>query len=658
MRNLSTPSIILIILINFIVCITSKAETDNLNNVNRSKLFFKYLQDKNWQDADNLIKKINNTTLKKILLSQKFLDKEYKNITFKQVTQFLNQNPKWPQRGPLKSRAESLIDDNYNKKEVYQWFSKNSPITSNGHKYYALAASQIVTDTKQLTPIIKNGWIYGCFNEKEQLAFHKKFKRFLNKNDTIKRIDNLISKGSITLAKSLFHLVDAKYKRSFEAQIAFYKKDKNAQKLFRGIQKEYRTPGAVYQYINSIKKDLPDSKKVIGLLQSIKDYRLYENDFLKVQTYIAREYIEHKKYNDAYRMASNHFARSADNIRDIEFLSGWLSLRFLNKPDLAIKHFKKFNQVVKPPISVSRGLYWLGRAYAQNGNNEEAIKLYKKAANKFGYTFYGQAATVEMGVSKLKLPEKISVDPAKNAKVIKNNELLLATNLITKHAPQSPLARIYLENLIDKTQKSDIATVALAVQTTYPHHKVWMSRRALQKHVLIENYSYPDPYKTTKMPTEKSLVYSIIRQESSFEKSVVAYDNGLGLMQLMKPTACDTAKKLNMKCQIKRLTQDANYNITIGSHYLADMIEAHEGSYILAIAAYNAGPHRTERWLGLHGDLRKFKHHHKVIDWIESIPFPATRNYVQRVLENLQIYRTILNKNNKFILKHDLLRKK
>jgi soluble lytic murein transglycosylase len=129
----------------------------------------------------------------------------------------------------------------------------------------------------------------------------------------------------------------------------------------------------------------------------------------------------------------------------------------------------------------------------------------------------------------------------------------------------------------------------------------------------------------------------------------------MGLMQLMEPTACDTAKKLAIKCNLKNLTNDAYYNLTLGSHYLADMLKEHKNYYILAIAAYNAGPHRVKKWLDLYGDLREFKDYHQAIDWIESIPFSVTRNYVQRVLENLQIYRAILNKDGKFKLKQDLL---
>ena len=655
MRNIHRLSIILTILVNFCLCVEVLANKKDSSNDKSYKQVFECIKNKNWKEAEYLAKKINDKTLFKIVLSQEFLDKNYKNTDFKKIVNFLNQNPKWPQNTLLKVRAETLIDDNYNKKEIYQWFSKHPPITSCGYKYYALAASQILTDVNQLIFIIKDGWIYGDFNKDEQIAFYRKFKKFLSKDDIIKRIDNLIWKGSTTLAKSLFNLADSRYKKAFEVQIAFSNKNKDAKKLFRNVPKEYYTSGVVYQYINSRKSELPESNEIVNLINSIKHYQFHENDFVKVQTYIAREYIENKRYKDAYRLASNHFATSPDNVRDIEFLAGWLALRFLNKPDLAIEHFKKFNQVVKTPISVSRGLYWLGRAYAQSGKKEQARKLYEQTAHRFGYTFYGQVATIEIGATKLRLPPRITANHSKNDNLIKNSENLKAANLVSKYAAGSSLVKIYLENLVDSTEKEDVLAIALATKTSQPHHKVWISRRALQKHVFIDHYSYPDPYKIKKIPTEKSLVYSIVRQESSFEKAVIASDNGMGLMQLMKPTACDTAKKLAMKCQLNRLTQDAHYNLTLGSHYLADMIKTHQGSYVLAIAAYNAGPHRVKKWLSLHGDMRKFRNYHQVIDWMESIPFPATRNYVQRVLENLQIYRAILNKNGKFKLKYDLL---
>ena len=655
MRNIRRLSIILTILTNFCLYSDVLANKKDSSEDKSYKQVFEYIQNKNWQDAEHLAKKIGDKILFKIVLSQEFLDSNYKNTDFKKIVNFLKQNPKWPQNASLKTRAEGLINENFDKTEIYHWFSKNPPITGCGYKYYALAASQILTDVNQLTPIIKDGWIYGSFNKDEQIDFYRRFKKFLSKDDIIKRADNLIWKGSTTLAKSLFNLVDAGYTKAFEAQIAFSDNNKDAKKLFRTVPKEYYTSGLVYHYINSIKSELPESNEIVNLVNSIKRYQFHENDFLKVQTYLAREYIENKRYKDAYQIASNHFATSDDNVRDIEFLSGWLALRFLNEPDLAIEHFKKFNQVVKPPISVSRGLYWLGRAYAQSGKKEEARKLYEQNAHRFGYTFYGQVASMEIGAKKLRLPPKVVANHNKNDDVIKNSENLKAADLVSKYAGSSGLVKIYLEGLVDATDEEDVLAIVLATKTSKPHHKVWLSRRALQKHVFIDHYSYPDPYKINHLPTEKSLVYSIVRQESSFEQSVIAPDKGMGLMQLMEPTACDTAKKLEIKCRVKSLTQDPHYNLTLGSNYLAEMLKKHQNSYVLAIAAYNAGPHRVKKWLNLYGDMRKFKDYHEVIDWIESIPFPATRNYVQRVLENVQVYRAILNKDEKFKLRQDLL---
>lgn len=648
-------SMILIIAVKSFFCVDVLAtKLKPLDNILYKKVF-ECIKNKKWQDAEHFAKKTDNKTLFKIVLSQEFLDENYKNNDFRKIVNFLKQNPQWHQNSLLRLRAESLIDNNFNKNEIYQWFSRYPPVTALGYKCYALAASEILIDTNQLAFILKDAWIYGAFNKDEQIAFYKKFRKFLGKNDTIKRIDNLIWKGASTLAKSLFYLVDPKYTEAFEAQIAFTNKNENAEKLFKKVLKEYYTPGLVYQYINSKKDDLPEINELIKLICSTKHYQFHENSLLRVQAYIARECIAKKRYEDAYKIASKNFATSAENIRDIEFLSGWIALRFLNKTDLAIKHFKKFNRVATTPISISRGLYWLARSYTKSGKKEKATHLYQKIAYQFGYTFYGQVATIELGETKLRLPTKITVNHNKNNTLIKSGENLKAANLVTQYSQESSLVKIYLESLIDLTKEEDVLVTALTAKTFQYYHKVWLSRRALQKHIFIENYSYPDPYRIKKLPTEKSLVYSIIRQESSFEKSVIASDSGMGLMQLMKPAACDTAKKLYIKCFLNKLTEDAHYNLTLGSHYLADMIRTYQGSYVLAITAYNAGPYRVKRWLSLHGDIKKFRNYHNVIDWIESIPFPATRNYVQRVLENLQIYRVILNKSNKLKLKQDLL---
>lgn len=619
------------------------------------KQTFEYIKKRNWLNAENLAKQSKDRALLEVVLSQKFLDSNYPNTTFSQIADFLDKNPKWPQNEALKVRAECLLDGSSQKSQVYAWFKRNKPKTGSGHKYYALAAAEVVKDQAALTPIIKNGWIYGSFGKEEQDKYYNKFKKYLNVQDNVNRVDNMIWKGSTTAAKSAFNLVSPAYRKSFEAQIAIINMKGDYYKLFKAVPKEYYTQGLVFQYINSRKSDLPNAKEIVSMVNLIRHNKGHEDDFWKVQCYLVREYIQNKRFKDAYMVASNHFAISPANVSEAEFLSGWLALRFLNQPDVAIKHFKKLQEVVKTPISLARGLYWLGRAHAAKGQNKEAKQYYQHAAHKFGYTYYGQVATMELGEKKLRLPPKVTLANHRNDAHTKNNDILRATKLVSKYGSNG-MAQTYLTALVNSTElEEEILAIALEMQDIRLHHRVWMSKNATQKHVFIDHLSYPTPYKVQALPLEEALTYSIIRQESVFDQHAKSSANAMGLMQLIKPTACETAKKLDMKCDVSGLTQDPKYNITLGTHNLAKTIANYRNAYILAIASYNAGPGRVNEWLKLYGDPRILKDVHKVLDWIEILPFKETRDYVQRVLENLQIYRTIINKDGKFMLREDLL---
>lgn len=650
-----------IILITFITLIFSyqALATRREPADNSYKQAFEYIKKKQWSNAENLARKLGDNALMKIIVSQEFLDPDYSGSSFEKITGFLQKNPGWPGSESLKSQGENLINGSTDKTAIYKWFKKNPPITGSGYKYYALATAEVISDPEQLAPVIKNGWIYGCFNKEEQSAFYNRFKKYLTKEDHIRKIDNMLWKGNITGARKSLHLVSGGYQKSFEAQIAMIESKKDPAKLFKQVPKEYYTSGLIYRYINFQKGHIPASKEIAELIKIAKSRKDHGDDFWKLQSYLAREYIEHKRFNDAYLVATNHFAKSAANISDAEFLAGWLALRFLHKPKLAVSHFKEFGTVVKTPMSLARGLYWLGRAQAANGDKQGARKLYEQAAYQYGYTFYGQVATMELGAKKLYLP--LGKIPAKTltadhyAHHIKNSDLLKATKIISKYS-NNALARSYLDALINSAKtEEEITAITLSMQDHKLHHKVWFSKGAIGKHVFMSHIAYPTPYKVSHLPTEAAFTYSILRQESVFDQFAISSASAMGLMQIVKPTACDTARKLKLKCDVKRLTNNPDYNLQLGSHYLAQMLSKYQNSYILTSASYNAGPGRINKWLGIYGDPRNLKDPHKVLDWMESIPFAETRNYVQRVLESLQIYRAILTKGNKFDLKQDLL---
>jgi soluble lytic murein transglycosylase len=299
----------------------------------------------------------------------------------------------------------------------------------------------------------------------------------------------------------------------------------------------------------------------------------------------------------------------------------------------------------------------LARSHEELGHKEESHKLYEVAARKYGYIFYGQAANLKLGRTRLHLPGNINIEAAlKDAPIsLRDKQIAEEVRIVAKYGGDN-LARTYITGAVKEAKgKNSILVIAKAlkgVNNTY--YKVCFAKKAAARGVFLKNYAYPTPYKLIGAQIEPALIYSIIRQESVFDSKAVSCAKAKGLMQIIHTTACETARKIGAKCEPAKLNSHPEYNIKLGSNHLREMIERYNGSIILAFGAYNAGPQRIDKWLKTYGDPRKTDNIDKVIDWLELIPFGETRNYVQRVLENLQVYRTVLNKNGKFKLKQDL----
>ena len=139
---------------------------------------------------------------------------------------------------------------------------------------------------------------------------------------------------------------------------------------------------------------------------------------------------------------------------------------------------------------------------------------------------------------------------------------------------------------------------------------------------------------------EPSLVLGVTRQESGFDPAVRSHADARGMMQLLPSTASSVARKMGMSFTPARL-YEAEYNMQLGSSFLGQLVDRFSGSYIMAAAGYNAGPGRLPQWSAFCGDPRGGSS--DPLDFIECIPFGETRNYVMRVLENMQVYRAKMN---------------
>jgi soluble lytic murein transglycosylase len=217
--------------------------------------------------------------------------------------------------------------------------------------------------------------------------------------------------------------------------------------------------------------------------------------------------------------------------------------------------------------------------------------------------------------------------------------------------------RAFVNTLSDaaRTPGEHALIADLAEEIGRPDLGVGAAKKALYAGVTLLRAGYPVIRLPQAAGSERALLLALTRQESAFDTNALSPTGARGLMQLMPATARQVAKSLSLPYADRRLSADGLYNLTLGRTYLDRLIGNFNGSYVLAIAAYNAGAARVHQWVEQFGDPRGPGT--DAVDWVETIPFGETRNYVQRVLENLQVYRLrIGDRSLAFSLPSDLRR--
>ena len=365
----------------------------------------------------------------------------------------------------------------------------------------------------------------------------------------------------------------------------------------------------------------------------------------KERAILTRSLIYRKKYQLAYKVSSNHSMSNGPEYAEAEWLSGWVAATFLNDQSLALQHFKNFYYNVGYPISLSRGSYWIARTYKQMGNKQKSEEWFKKAS-KFLNTYYGQLAFVEIYPGQAFTLDEQPIVDEKYEKTFKRLALVKALRLLNE-LNQTKYTKDIIHHLakLDINKGSEILAGRLSISIGRYDYAIQVAKKASYEKRFHNKINYPvietpDLVNKKRMP-KPELVLAVIRQESEFDHKADSSAGAKGMMQLMTYTGRLVAKQANLSYSKKRLKKDPNYNIKLGSYYLAQLLEEYEGSYPFALAAYNAGPKRVKYWKKINGDPQKGKTNY--IDWIELIKFKETRNYVQRVLENVNVYRYILS---------------
>ncbi|MCG8490438.1 MAG: lytic transglycosylase domain-containing protein [Sneathiellales bacterium] len=560
--------------------------------------------------------------------------------SFEQITTFVFDNPDWPYRETLMRRAEEALVNPVSKERTLAWFADRTPVTGMGMLRYgeALIANGEKAKGEEW---IRTAWVEGSFSAGLEKKFLKSHKTRLTKDLHEARLNRLLWDRKPVDAIRMLDRVSKNKKRIAIARIRLMRMSKNVDAALRQIPKHLQNdPGLMFERTKwRRRKGKHEGAQEILLKQDSSAPRP-DKWWLERQIQ-ARKLLRKGHISEAYHLVSNHGLKSGGKFAQAEYLSGWISLRFLHDYAVAKKHFERLYNNVSFPISRSRGAYWLGRTHAILNEKKEAEYWYTEAT-KYPSTFYGQVALNELGHTDMPPIYKTAPARAETKIRLDNAEMVL----IVKHLAelgQAKRSRPFLIKLTEQAEnKPEYAYYArLATEIGRPDYAVTVAKRASQLGTELTDISWPT---TTALPPspaiEVPLILAITRQESAFATDAVSRAGARGLMQLMPATARSVSRKLKMSYSKAKLTENPEYNTLLGSTYLGGLINKFDGSYILAIASYNAGASRVNRWIREWGDPRTGDI--DVIDWIELIPFSETRNYVQRVLENLQMYRQLL----------------
>ena len=555
--------------------------------------------------------------------------------SFADIVQFMAQNPDWPGRHTLRYRAEEVMPADMPDADVLAWFQKNPPLGA-GRLRLAEAYSRTGQKAKA-AELIREAWAAGDFDVAQEKAFLARYSDTIRAQDHWTRLDRMLwdGKSGAPLQRMLAR-VDPGRKALAEARIRLKTGAGGTEAAIRNVPANLQTdPGFLFERTKWRRiRSQNDAAREI-LLKPPAD--LVRPDLWWRETeYQARQALRDGDISLAYKLVAAHKPGGGKLQADAEFFAGFVALRFLDDHKTALAHFKRLHDGVTAPISRSRGAYWAGRAAEASGDAPGAKAWYGKAAEHIT-TFYGQIAAGKLSDTAPALPKDAKATPAE-VQAFRRNEIARIVQILNELGPNELFVAFSIA-LVDRAKTPGEKALALAHirDLGRADTAVAVARRvARDGYVLIE-----DAYPVIPLPKgegpEAALVHAVIRQESGFDQKAVSRAKAQGLMQLMPATAKIVSKELGLKFDVSDLTQNPTYNITLGSSYLKGLIEDFDGAYIPAIAGYNAGPGRPRRWLRDNGDIRKGDV--DVLDWIEQIPIAETRNYVQRVLEALYIYR-------------------
>ncbi|WP_320196201.1 lytic transglycosylase domain-containing protein [Agrobacterium rosae] len=548
----------------------------------------------------------------------------------------------WPGTTTFRANAErALLRENPPAAQILAYFANATPETPEG----TIALAQAMNgsgNAAQAQKLIRQLWVSEGMDTGLEDRVIGQLSGFLSAADHKARMDFLMYRSRVSQAKRFADL--GKALPLYDAWAAVLQRAKNASTALNAVSGPMRNdPAYLFARIENLRhqQKYEDAAKLLALAPTDQAKLVNPGEWWNERRIVARGLADLGDFSQAYLITANHSATSPVDIADAEFHAGWYALRALQDPAAAAKHFNRLLETSNRPLSASRAYYWLGRA-AEAGGPGDARDYFTKAAAHPG-TFYGQLAAARIGTTTINVTYPSPTDSDRqhfaDREAVRAIERLEAAGYSWR---ADGLYRALAEQI---DSPGELAILATRAEKNNNHQvSLQIGKTAFGRGIDAAALAYPIgviPGTANISGSGMALAYAIARQESAFNPAAVSPANARGLLQLLPGTAKGVASRHGMDFTQAKLTTDAGYNATLGAHYLGEQIDSFGGSYILTFVAYNAGPKRVPEWIGRYGDPRG-KPIDDVVDWIERIPFPETRNYVQRVMENYQIYKTRL----------------
>jgi soluble lytic murein transglycosylase len=546
----------------------------------------------------------------------------------------------WPHKTNRQTAAERALEGSgFTPQQTADWF-KVEPATAEGAMALANAYQQLGRDG-DLKALVKHFWRDRSFDADAQRLFLVRFGSLLTVDDHIRRADTLLYNEKTQALTDVLALIPDDWRKVAEARMALRSGARDADELYNELPAEHmRDPGLAVARA----RWLYDHDRGNEALPLIADFPKdppedASSGFWLLRRQLVNVAVKAGDYAAAHKAVDAHGLKPGADAADAEFLGGWLALTKLHDPADAERHFARLELLGASPITASRALYWRGRAMEALGDPIGAQTYYGRGA-KYYTSFYGQMAAAKAGMSEIDLG-KDPIPTADDRRRFQAEELVQAAQMLHE-AGAKDLYRSMLVAAVDTLpQLVDVAQlIDMANDNGASDLQMRLARLAAQRGLTLPERGFPVIDAPDSSPVEAAFVLGIIRQESGFDAHIKSSVGARGMMQLMPSTAKILAKRAGVRYRDSKL-DDADYNMRLGSAYLGGLVSQFDGSYIMAAAAYNAGPNRPPQWMAACGDPRASSV--DPVDYIECIPIGETRNYVMRVLENTEVYRARLN---------------